>query len=70
MDDTFRWRSRRCEFGRFGGQSEVEEDLLQDRPVGEEPKKSAGGAAVGAGQGVEQKNPFQQFSPEVVPTPA
>ena len=62
-------RSRGSDFGRFGRQTEVEEDLADDGLVAEERQQAARSAAVGADQGVLEEDPLEELGPEVVPPP-
>ena len=67
MDRAFGRRPGRREFGRFVGQTEVTEDLLDGALITDERQQTAESAAVTADQGVEQEHPLKKLSPEVVP---
>ena len=56
-------RACRCGPWRFGGQSEVAEDLAHDDGVGELCDQAAGAAAMRAGQHVDGEHAPQELGP-------
>ena len=66
MHGSIRRRSGGREFGRIGGQPEVEEDLLDGVVIADEGQQAARSGAVDADQGVDQEDPFEELRPPEV----
>jgi len=66
VDRTLGRRSGGSEFGRFGGQAEGVEDLLDGVLVADEGQQASRAAAMDADEGVDQEHAFQEVRPEAV----